>query len=114
MSEMIDRSKVLQRLCAACYNMGSFACISCVIPEIIKGIPAIEAKPVRRWISCDDRLPDIDKDVIVYYSFWKDNPIQIAHLQSDFLFWETSDGEFNFPAIGVTHWMPLPEPPEKE
>lgn len=73
-----------------------------------------ETVPFQRWISCDDRLPEIDNDVIVYYSFWKDNPIQIAHLQCDLLFWETSDGEFNLPAIAVTHWMQLPEPPEKE
>lgn len=52
MTELIDKSKATQRLCAACYNTGSFACISCVIPEIIKGIPTIETEPVRhgRWI----------------------------------------------------------------
>ena len=52
MSELIDKSEVLQRLCAACSNMGSFACMGCVIPCIVKGVPTIEAEPVRhgRWI----------------------------------------------------------------
>lgn len=47
MLELIEKSKVKLRLCAACYNNGSFACLSCVIPEIIKGVPTIEAEPVR-------------------------------------------------------------------
>lgn len=55
MSELIKRSEVLQRLCAACSNMGSFACMSCNIPGIIKGIPKIEAQPMHRahWIPVD-------------------------------------------------------------
>ena len=53
--ELIDKSEVLQKLCAACYNMGSFACISCVIPHIIKDMPAIDAEPMRhgRWIPTE-------------------------------------------------------------
>ena len=50
--ELIDKSKVLQKLCAACYNTGSFACISCEIPAIIKGIPTIQSEQARqgRWV----------------------------------------------------------------
>lgn len=53
MPEMIERSEVLQKLCAACSNMGSFICMSCAIPGIVKGIPKIESEPVRhgRWIN---------------------------------------------------------------
>ena len=47
MPELIDKSEVLKRLCAGCYNMGSFACISCVIPHIVKETPTVEAAPVR-------------------------------------------------------------------
>lgn len=36
MIDLIDRSEVLQKLCAACSNMGSFACMSCTIPGIVK------------------------------------------------------------------------------
>ena len=52
MPELIDKSIAIQKLCAACSNTGSFACISCVVPAIIKEIPAIETEPVRhgRWI----------------------------------------------------------------
>ena len=40
--KLIDKSTAIQRLCAACSNMGSFACVSCAIPNIIKGIPSIK------------------------------------------------------------------------
>ena len=69
---------------------------------------------VNRWIQCSERLPETGTDVIVYYPYWQESPVQIAHLQHDYYLWETSDGEYNLPAKAVTHWMPLPEPPESE
>ena len=74
----------------------------------------INAPSINRWISVEDALPEIDIDVIVYYPYWSDKPIQVAHLAYDKLTFELSDGEFNFPTSAVTHWMKLPEPPEKE
>ena len=52
MDYLIYKSEALKRLCAACSNMGSFACISCSIPKIIKNLPTIDVAPVRhgRWI----------------------------------------------------------------
>ena len=109
MADLIDRDALLKDLRSECPEsdvcISGEACIDC----IVKRQPA-----VNRWIPCSKRMPEVDEDVIVYYSFWKDNPIQIAHLQQDYYFWETSDGEYNLPAIAVTHWMPLPESPEKE
>lgn len=60
MPELVDRSIVSQRLCAACSNTGSFACISCAMPEIVKGIPKIEAEPVRHglWVELPKALND--------------------------------------------------------
>lgn len=53
MNDLIDRTKTIQRLCVACSNMGSFACMTCVIPKIIKEIPKIEAEPIQhaQWIN---------------------------------------------------------------
>ena len=73
-----------------------------------------DAPAVNRWIPCSERLPEVDTDVIVFYSSWRDKTIQVAHLNYDKLTFELSDGEYHFPASAVTHWMPLPEPPEKE
>lgn len=108
--EMIDKSDVLRSLCAACDNTGSFACISCVIPRIIRDMPAIES--VKCWIPCSDSLPEYGLDVLVYIKSW-DEHIQVAHIQYDGIMWEMSDGEYYFSQSDVTHWMPLPEPPEK-
>lgn len=65
------------------------------------------------WIPCREMLPEVEKDVIVYTKAWEEH-IQIAHIMGDGIMWELSDGEFYFPMFDVTHWMPLPEPPEKE
>jgi hypothetical protein len=52
----------------------------------------------QEWISVEDRLPEKYQDVLVYrdYSF-----------DIDFVM---SEGRFCID--GVTHWMPLPEPPK--
>jgi hypothetical protein len=57
------------------------------------------------WISIDDRLPKIAEDVIVF----SDDKFQI-----DIGFfmnnkWHSDRGELPT----VTHWMPLPKPPEE-
>lgn len=111
MPELIDKSKVLQKLCAACYNTGSFACISCVIPHIIKEMPS-ESK----WIRCVDRLPEPETDVLVYYPRWyndvlSESGIVVAKLMSDGLAWDIC-GEFNPGLKAITHWMPLPDRPD--
>jgi hypothetical protein len=56
------------------------------------------------WISIDDRLPKIADDVIVF----SDDKYQI---DIGFLIngkWFSDKGELHT----VTHWMPLPNPPE--
>ena len=77
MPELIDKSEVLKRLCAACYNMVSFACISCVIPRIIKETPT--AKPEVRhghWenipgmnntVFCSECLAAANKELAMRY-----------------------------------------------
>ena len=56
------------------------------------------------WISIDDRLPEKDEGVIIY-------PMDGMVGHADYFFNAFSTwgyGEVN----GVTHWMPLPEPPK--
>ena len=66
---------------------------------------------VNRWIPCSERLPEYGLDVLVYTKSWEEH-IQVAHIQYDGIMWELSDGEFYFSQSDVSHWMPLPEPPE--
>ena len=56
-----------------------------------------------RWIPVTERLPEKDTRVIVCASLPEG-------VHSDFIY---EDGHW-FVSIGVTHWMPLPEPPKEE
>ena len=48
---LIDADEIMKRLCAECVNNGSFICISCIAPKIVKNMPAVDAEPMRhgRW-----------------------------------------------------------------
>ena len=60
------------------------------------------------WISVKDRLPKQREKVLCYFKFEPESPNVIAentYYGSGWWLSETSR---------VTHWMPLPEPPEEE
>ena len=57
------------------------------------------------WISVKDRLPDTCVCVLVHYD---DGNMLVDEIGSD---GEWIDEDFN--CGNITHWMPLPEPPEE-
>ena len=59
------------------------------------------------WISVEDKLPEEDVRVIVYSSI---KTIGIAYQINNL--WFTRDLLMSSPCDKITHWMPLPEPPE--
>ena len=74
-----------------------------------------EAPAVNRWIPCSERLPEFEREVLVYVKGNFDNSIPFittAYINSDCDWQSDYDGEVIDSKI--THWMPLPEPPEKE
>ena len=70
------------------------------------------------WISVKDRLPNYDTWVIGYthdqfgshveYVDYQTNENRVSTKKA-ICWWEDTDGC----QIEVTHWMPLPEPPEE-
>lgn len=58
------------------------------------------------WISCSDRMPDNNHDVL-FFDVW--GYIRIGWFSADDRSWFTSDDGC---LMEVTHWMPLPEPPQ--
>ena len=70
-----------------------------------------------RWIPVEERLPDHDELVLVIASgkpkenITLDEAVELATLYSDGWCLETWP---EWVGAKVTHWMPLPEPPEVE
>ncbi|HBC6400701.1 TPA: DUF551 domain-containing protein [Escherichia coli] len=61
------------------------------------------------WISCSERMPDDRQEVVVQtHSGWR----YIAFYESHSgLFYDSPEGDVEY--VSVTHWMPLPEPPQE-
>ena len=64
-----------------------------------------------KWISVEERLPEHLYDMCLICA---DGFIEVATWALDkhkMCTWFFVDGEYE---VGVTHWMPLPEPPKEE
>ena len=59
------------------------------------------------WISVEDRLPDVGCDVLFTCRSKEYGVGAYSDTYKDFFMG-------HFPVKGVTHWMPLPEPPKGE
>lgn len=59
------------------------------------------------WISCSERMPDNNHDVLFFDVC---GYIRIGWFSADDRSWFTSDDGC---CMEVTHWMPLPEPPQE-
>ena len=80
--------------------------------KALKEAPTIE--PKQEWISVKDRLPEIDKKVLVCDIDVEDEPVIHTYelsIDEDGYFW-SDEGGWWIDFECVTHWMPLPEPPE--
>jgi Protein of unknown function (DUF551) len=62
------------------------------------------------WISVEDRLPELGESVLI----WDGQCRRVGfYLKTGeyYYYWESTDDEY---PLDITHWMPLPEPPETE
>lgn len=73
-----------------------------------------QAQTVGGWISVKDRLPEVGDTVLFTgmssYGTW----FSTKRGWFDGTFWKRDEGETVYSSTPVTHWMPLPEPPEEE
>lgn len=74
---------------------------------------------MNNWIKCSDSLPELkDDSVLVYFS---NGGIDMVHIQ-DYFADITNGVDMNgnqlyskwYTRQGITHWMALPDSPEKE
>lgn len=59
------------------------------------------------WISVEDRLPELDAKVLCYF---KNRPHSPDVICENVYF---GSGQWMAEKSKVSHWMPLPEPPEE-
>ena len=71
-------------------------------------------EPKQEWVRAKDRLPNIDQKVLVYDA-GDETEIHVYHFREDLdgLYWD-DEGGWAVDFENVTHWMPLPEPPERD
>lgn len=73
-----------------------------------------------QWVPCSERLPELRDDAVLVY--WPANgAIETVHIQDwfgDMTAGVDADGNQLYAkwylSQGVTHWMPLPEPPKDQ
>lgn len=84
--------------------------------EVAEAQELAKLREERRWIPVGERLPEADEQVLAIVSgIWKNITFERAY---ELVNWSSDEGwimeawpEFENPE--VTHWMPLPEPPEE-
>jgi len=124
MADLIDRDHVAQAieayLCSQCDHNTDCdpECIACPHldgAKILKSVPA-----VNRWIPCSERLPEKECYALIYFGqgttaegitdAWYDGKSwnYTNSIIENGAEWE----ETVWIPHEVTHWMPLPEPPE--
>ena len=65
------------------------------------------------WIKCSERMPGDSGDVIVYSKSKKVCNGYWFGWTAEEKKWYLACGEFEGPCEDVTHWQPLPEPPQE-
>ena len=69
-----------------------------------------EQSRVPRWISVEERLPDVDVDVVLIIPRIEGPCIRVGWLRKTGRWWAAGQGLVPYE---VTHWMPLPELPKE-
>lgn len=69
-------------------------------------ITALREQEQSRWISVKEKLPENHKEVLIYCGSYH----EIGWYESDNKSWRSDF--LGCCTDDVTHWMPLPEPPE--
>lgn len=69
---------------------------------------------VREWISVEERLPELDEDVLCFYRGWRGEcGYTVGSVQSWNGMWGLEVDPDDYGLDEVTHWMPLPEAPKE-
>ena len=70
-----------------------------------------------KWISVGEKLPEVGEKVLCFYVTAPKDSCLIGVIKKDqnIYYWHIVEINEHDPGFGsVTHWMPLPDAPEKE
>lgn len=118
---LIDADALKKAFCEECDKASPEEVIKCCgdrcsTLDMIDAQPTIEAEPVK-WIPCSERMPEIGQDVLVVVEERDLNEETDEFTEIErYVTADTYKGNkfsWTYPEE-VTHWMPLPEPPESE
>ena len=114
MDDYIKRESAV-KIVKELFSLGDCYCDEQSIVGHLNMIPSadvISRDGVQKWIPIAKQLPEFEKEVLVcvYGSLVR---VWCLQQQHKILFWETEDGMLD-DFFAVTHWMPLPQPPERE
>ena len=112
-----DNCKNCRSRCIHAGKDRDFVCINGVSCKITTGKSQTNAVTVQKWISVDDELPEEEGWYLVYTTPNREHKsINKAMFCKGYAwgnfesYWRGAGGHW----ANVTHWMPLPEPPERE
>ena len=75
--------------------------------DLIEKAPTLT--PPNEWVSVEDELPENNTQVLMWSARWKIAEAGSYYNQHFWVYSEIGDG---YIADNITHWMPLPNPPE--
>ena len=74
--------------------------------SLVPAARAAEGDAMGEWIPVDERLPEIGVSVLAV-DFGK-----VCEMAWNGRYWVVPASKWDWVGDGVTHWMPLPKPPE--
>lgn len=81
------------------------------VDDAADAIEKLEAKTMNKWIRTKNRLPEVFVSVLVYMPMDNILPqVYEGYLRPDGKWYAAS---FERESDEITHWMPMPEPPEE-
>lgn len=87
----------------------------CHLEELIADALALLKKQEQKWISVEDRLPEIRHAVLAYNPFHKNIWAVSMHEDGEWYYWIPSTKKYDPDWQGpITHWMPMPKIPDDQ
>ena len=104
----IDADKMLDDITAAKERSGMGAIVAGTLRRYVMRQPTLTSP--NKWVSVEERLPPLGKNVLLFV-YWHEH-CGVYMGWSNSYGWTVFCGIESRPDMQVSHWMPLPAPPD--